>query len=68
MENLQIKHKFVVHIIIGKMEFDGISVEAFNLLDRMEIVSFELLEERLNQFYNNGLRKIKEIKEELSIK
>lgn len=65
MKNSQIKHKFVVQIVIGKLEFDGNSIEQFNLFDLMEIVSLELLEKRLNQFYNNGLRKIKEITEEL---
>ena len=68
IEKLQVKHKFVVQIIIGKLEFDGNSVESFNLMDRMEIVSFKLLEKKLSRFYNNGLEKIKEIKDELLIK
>ncbi len=59
------KQRFAVQLIISKLEFDGNTIESFNLLDRMEIVSFELLEGRLTRFYNDGIEKIEEIKEDL---
>lgn len=65
MEGFKIDHKFAVQITIGKLEFDGNSVESFNLFDHAEIVSLEMLERRLTEFYEKAIKKIKEIKDEL---
>lgn len=65
MKDKGMKQRFAVQLIISKLEFDGNTIESFNLLDRMEIVSFELLEGRLTRFYNDGIEKIEEIKEDL---
>lgn len=64
MKDKGMKQRFAVQLIISKLEFDGNTIESFNLLDRMEIVSFEILEERLTRFYNDGIEKIEEIKED----
>lgn len=65
MKDKGMKQRFAVQLIISKLEFDGNTIESFNLLDRMEIVSFDLLEGRLTSFYNNGIEKIEEIKRDL---
>ena len=65
MKDKGIKHRFAVQLIIGKLEFDGNTIESFNLLDRMELVPFEQLEVKLTRFYNDGIEKIKEVKEDL---
>lgn len=65
MKDKGIKHRFAIQLVIGKLEFDGNTIEEFNLLDRGELVPFELLEEKLTRFYNDGIEKIKEIKEDL---
>jgi hypothetical protein len=58
--------KFVVQLILSKLEPDGESMSSFRLLDYEEIVPYTKLEQKLTEFYNTGIKKIKEIAEELS--
>ena len=64
MKDKGIKYKFAIQLILGKLEFDGNTIESFNLLDRMELVPFEQLEGKLTSFYNDGIEKIKEVKKD----
>jgi len=55
--------KFIVQLIIGKMESDGSEICQFNLLDYSEIVRFEQLESKLKKISEKGIEKIEEIKD-----
>ena len=57
--------KFVIQLVLSKLEPDGETISSFRLLDHEEIVSFSILEKTLKKYYNTGLEKIKEIAEEL---
>ena len=57
--------RFTIQLIISKLEDDGGSISTFRLLDYEEIIPFFLLEKILKKFYDIGIKKIKEIAEEL---
>jgi len=59
----KIEDKFNIRLVLGKLEYDGNSIESFMLLDYFEIVGFEDLELKLKEFYEKGIEKIKRIKE-----
>jgi len=55
------KDKFIVQLVIGKMESDGNEICQFNLLDHGEIVRFGQLKSKLKKIYEMGLETIEEI-------
>ncbi len=57
--------RYSLGLTIGKLEFDGNEVSNFTLLDYAEIVLFGELESKLTDFYNRGLEKVKQLKEQL---
>lgn len=60
-----LEDRFSIQLIISKLEDDGGSISTFRLLDYEEIIPFFLLEKLLTKFYDIGIKKIKEIAEEL---
>ncbi len=65
MESRKSEDKYSIGLFIGKIEFDGNEISDFSLLDYKEIVLFNELESKLNDFYNSGLEKIKKLKKQL---
>jgi len=55
--------KFMVQLVIGKMESDGNEICSFNLLDHIEIMRFEQLKSKLKKIYEYGIEIIEEIKD-----
>ena len=54
--------KFIIQLIIGKLESDGNEICTFNLLDHSEIMRFEQLKSKLKKVYEYGIEIIEEIK------
>ena len=54
--------KFMIQLVIGKMESDGSEIVRFDLLDHGEIVRFEQLKSKLKKIYEYGIEIIEEIK------
>ena len=57
-------YNYSIGLVIRKLEFDGNEIASFNLLDYEEIISFDNLESKLKDFYNKGIEKIKELKDQ----
>ena len=56
------KEKFMIQLVIGKMESDGNEIVRFDLLDHGEIMRFEQLKSKLKKIYEYGIEIIEEIK------
>jgi len=67
MNEKKIPGKFMIQLVLAKLEHDGESMATFRFLDHEEIVEFPKLEDKLLKYYKTGLAKIKEIKEEFTI-
>ena len=66
IEKKDLTSKFSIQLILSKLELDGENMAIFRMLDYEEIVPYSKLEQKLTNFYNTGIKKIKEIAEELS--
>ena len=61
-------YDYSIGLVIRKLEFDGNEIASFNLLDYEEIITFDNLISKLEDFYHKGLEKIKELKIQLKRK